>query len=32
MVAVMIGGWESTVDGWRRGEPIPSLQRLLDRF
>jgi hypothetical protein len=32
MVAVTIGGWVSAVGGWRRGEPFPSLQRLLDRF
>jgi hypothetical protein len=31
MVSVTVGGWESSVGGWWRGEPIPSLQRLLDR-
>jgi hypothetical protein len=29
---VTVGGWESKVSGWRRGEPFPSLQRILDRF
>jgi hypothetical protein len=31
MVSVTVGASESSVGGWWRGEPIPSLQRLLDR-
>jgi hypothetical protein len=30
MASVTVDGWESSVGGWWRGEPIPSLQRLLD--
>jgi hypothetical protein len=31
-VTVAVGSRRSTVGSWRRGEPFPSLQRLLNRI